>query len=68
LLTENLLLILGESGRLVLVEADPSGFHELGRIAALEGKTWNASALASDRVSVRNHQETACYDLTRGAR
>jgi outer membrane protein assembly factor BamB len=68
LLTENLLLILGESGQLALVDAAPAAFHELARISALEGKTWNTPALAGGRAFVRNHQEMACYDLTRGNR
>jgi hypothetical protein len=29
----------------------------------LEGKVWNAPALAGDRLLVRNDQEAACYRL-----
>jgi outer membrane protein assembly factor BamB len=64
LLADDLLLILGEQGELALVEATPEAFRELGRIEALEGKTWNTLALAGGRVYLRNHEQMACYDLT----
>jgi outer membrane protein assembly factor BamB len=63
LLADDLLVILSETGKLVLVEATPSGHHELGRIPALEGKTWNTPALADGKAFVRNSEEMACYDL-----
>lgn len=64
---DDLLVILSESGKLVLVEASPEGHHELGSLDALTGKaekTWNLPALANGKAFVRNHQEMACYDLT----
>ncbi len=48
LLSGDLILILSESGKLVLVQATPDAHHELGIIQALEGdKTWNHLALAN---------------------
>jgi outer membrane protein assembly factor BamB len=64
LLSDDLLVILSESGKLVLVEATPEGHRELGSIAALDGKTWNHLALADGKAYVRNHREMACYDLS----
>lgn len=58
-----LLLIAGEQGELVLVKADPKQSTELGRIQALEGKTWNHPVLIGDRLYHRNSQEAACYRL-----
>jgi outer membrane protein assembly factor BamB len=63
LLVEDLLLILSETGRLVLVPATPDGRRELGNIRALEDKTWNNPALADGKAFLRNSEEMACYDL-----
>ena len=63
LLTGDLLLILSDTGQLVLVEATPAAHHELAKIPALEGKTWNCPVLVDGRVYVRNETEMACYDL-----
>ena len=59
----DLILVLGESGQLALVEANPEKYVELGRIDALDGKTWNSIALSGKRLLVRNAQEAACYEL-----
>jgi outer membrane protein assembly factor BamB len=60
---DDLLLIMAESGELVLVEATPQGHHELGRLQALEGKTWNTPILVDGRAYLRNDREMVCYDL-----
>lgn len=60
----DLLLVLAESGELVLVEASPDRpNHVLGRFQALEGMTWNNFALYGPYVLVRNAEEAACYQL-----
>lgn len=63
---DDLILVLTEFGELVLVEATPAAFRELGRISALTKgpKTWNTPALADGRIYVRNEEEMACFDLT----
>ena len=63
LLVGNHLLVLGEHGELALVEADPEGFTEVGRIRILEGRTWNNHALVGGFLFARNHKEMVCYDL-----
>src|SRR5262249_50361290 len=63
LLAGDLLLIQAENGEVVLVEPSPDGLRELGKFAALEGKTWNNPALAGKYLLVRNDHEAACYEL-----
>jgi outer membrane protein assembly factor BamB len=63
LLRGDLLIVLAETGELALVEATPERFRELGRVPAIEGKTWNNPTLAGRRIFVRNHIEMAAYDL-----
>ncbi len=63
LLSGDLLIVLGEAGELALVEATPERYRELGRIQAIEGKTWNNPTLVGNRIFVRNHLEMAAYDL-----
>jgi outer membrane protein assembly factor BamB len=57
------LLVQGEKGPLFLVEATPQGHRRLGKLDALEGKTWNNPALAGRYLLVRNGEEAACYRL-----
>ena len=63
LLISDVLLVLTESGEVVLIEPDPENHRELARFAAVTGKTWNTPALAGDYLLVRNDQEAACYQL-----
>jgi outer membrane protein assembly factor BamB len=63
LLVGDLLLLLTESGEMVLIEPDPAGLKELGRFPALSGKSWNTFALSGAKLLVRNHQEAACFEL-----
>jgi outer membrane protein assembly factor BamB len=64
LLVEDKLLVQSElSGNLLLVEASPQGYHKLGVLHDLTGKTWNNPALAGNRLYLRNDHEAACYEL-----
>lgn len=60
----DLIVVLSEYGEVVLVEANPERFHELGRLKVLDGiKTWNSPALAGGLLYIRNDREMACVDL-----
>jgi len=63
ILVDDILLILGESGEVILVDANPEGFNERARFQAIEGKTWNNPALAGKYLLVRNSREAACYEV-----
>ena len=63
LLVSDVLLVLTESGEVVLVAPDPEDHIEHARFAALKGRTWNTPALAGRYLLVRNDREAACYEL-----
>jgi outer membrane protein assembly factor BamB len=64
---QGLLLVLSETGDVILVQASPLEHHELGRLKAVEGKTWNHPVVAHGRLYVRNAEEMACYELQQAA-
>lgn len=63
ILVDDILLIMSESGDVVLVEARPDRHVELARMTAFTGKTWNPPALAAPYLLVRTDREAACYEL-----
>ena len=60
---QELLLILSEKGKIVLAKADPNEYIELGKIKAINGKTWNHPVLVNDILLVRNAKEMVAYRL-----
>jgi outer membrane protein assembly factor BamB len=60
---QDLMLVISEDGELALVSATSDGFKELGRVPALEGKTWNHLVVVRDRVLVRNDHEMVAFRL-----
>lgn len=59
-----LLLLLSESGDVVLLEPNPKKHVELARFSAISGKTWNHPVVVHGRLIVCNGEEMACYGLT----
>jgi outer membrane protein assembly factor BamB len=57
------LIVLTESGELVLVRASPDRHQEVGKVRAIEGKTWNHPAISDGYLLVRNGTEMAAFDL-----
>lgn len=58
-----LLLVISETGELVVLAASPDEHRELARLKALEGKTWNHPVVVGDRLYLRNSVEAVCYQL-----
>ena len=62
-LVGNNLIALSDAGEVVLVEASPTGYKELGRTKAIQGKCWSTPAVSNGRLYVRSTKEGACLDL-----
>lgn len=64
LLASGHLIVITETGELVLVRATPEQQTEVAKFPALEGKTWNVPAIGNNRLLVRNQTQMACYNLS----
>ena len=62
------LLVIADDGRLVMVDATPEAYKEVGQIQAVKGKAWTTPAFSNGRVYVRSAEEGACLDLTVSAK
>jgi outer membrane protein assembly factor BamB len=65
LLASGHLIVLTESGEVVLVKATPESHVEVSRFSAIEGRTWNHPALANGRLLVRNTTQMACFRIAK---
>ncbi|MBL9139962.1 MAG: PQQ-like beta-propeller repeat protein [Verrucomicrobiales bacterium] len=63
LVIDDLVVVQSEPGPVILVEAKPYGFRELGRVPALSSKTWNYPTVAGRYLLARNDREVVCYEL-----
>jgi outer membrane protein assembly factor BamB len=63
LLVGDLLFVQTEKGEIVLAEPTPEEFRELTRFRIMDGKVWNAPALAGPYLLVRTDQEAALFEL-----
>jgi hypothetical protein len=63
ILADGKLLVLSETGELVMVEADPSAYTELARFQAVDDKCWNLPVLSNGRLYARSIKEGACFEL-----
>ena len=61
----NKLIIQSLTGKLIVAEASPDGYKELGSVPALAGQCWTAPSLANGCVFCRNTAgDVVCLDLT----
>ena len=63
LLADGYLIILGEEGKLALVEVTPSEYKEKAHFQLFDDKCWTVPTLAGGRLYLRNQKEMACLDL-----
>jgi outer membrane protein assembly factor BamB len=63
LLASGHLIVMSDTGELVLLRATPDQQTEVARFKAIEGKTWNVPAIAGGRLLVRNANEMAAYNI-----
>lgn len=63
LLVDNHLLVLGDAGQLVLVEATPKAYNEISRADVISGKCWSTPALSDGKVYLRSTTEGVCVDI-----
>lgn len=65
LLTDHSIIVLTESGDLVLIDPSPQELKVQGIVSVLSDdmKTWNPLTIAYGKAFVRNAAEVACYDL-----
>lgn len=63
LLADRHLIILGEGGKLALVEATPNEYREKACFQLFDDKCWTVPTLAGGRLYLRNQKEMVCLDL-----
>jgi outer membrane protein assembly factor BamB len=54
------LVVLSDAGEVVLADASPDKYTELGRKQVLRGKCWSTPAYSNGRIYVRSTEEAAC--------
>ncbi|MEZ6059869.1 MAG: PQQ-binding-like beta-propeller repeat protein [Planctomycetaceae bacterium] len=70
LLWDNVLIVQAEAGYVAAVAAEPDGYREISRFAALSNrqdglivKAWNVPVVNRGRLYIRDAYEMACFDL-----
>lgn len=62
---DDVMIVLTESGELVLVQANADKLDEIARLPAIEGVTWNHPVIAGGKLFVRNAETMVAYELPR---
>jgi len=58
------LIALSDKGKLVLADATPEGYKELGSVQAFTTKTWTVPTLAGGRLYLRDEKEIVAFDIS----
>lgn len=59
------LVVMSDQGKIIIVEAIPDEYREIGAFQALEGKSWTAPSYADGKLFVRNLSKMSCYKLSK---
>jgi outer membrane protein assembly factor BamB len=63
ILADGLLVVLSESGKLVLADATPEAYRERASFQALSGRCWSGPSLAGGKLFLRNGETMEAFDL-----
>ncbi len=63
ILVDGHVVVLGDAGQLVLVEANPKAYTEVARAKVLEGKCWSTPVISNGRIYARSTKEGVCVDV-----
>jgi outer membrane protein assembly factor BamB len=58
------LVVQGDEGQIVLVDAAPQGYHEVGKTQPLQGKCWNMPVVSDGKLYARSITEAVCLDVS----
>ena len=64
-LVDGCVLVLSDSGDLVLVKATPDSYQEVARSHVLAGKCWNSAGVSGGRIYARSTREGVCVSVAR---
>jgi hypothetical protein len=62
-LVDGMLVVLTETGQLVLVKPDPAAYAEVSRYSAVLGKCWNVPAVSGGHIYARSIKEAVCLNV-----
>ena len=65
---DDVLLVLGEDGKLGLVAADPKGYRELTAVRAFRENSWTLPVVADGKLLLRDRRRIHCLDVRKGTR
>ena len=58
------LVVQGDGGQIVMVDASPKEYNEVGRTQALAGKCWNMPVVSDGKLYARSTTEAVCLDVS----
>jgi outer membrane protein assembly factor BamB len=62
-LADGRLYVLGDRGKLALIEATPDGYREYGSVEALDGKSWTVPTLSGGHLYLRDEKQLVALDV-----